>query len=87
LYCIIKQVALNKSSLLLKIIFAKHTNIVNIHYDCQTRKYLYNLLKMPSSKALVQRPSSLIKRKRGEAQALKVRLQNCLLKVENVFQE
>ncbi len=40
---------------------------------------------MPSWKAQVQRPSGLIEREWGKAQALKVRLQNFLLKVENVL--
>ncbi len=39
---------------------------------------------MPSWKAWVQRPSGFVKSETGEAQALKVSLQNCLLKVENV---
>jgi len=44
-------------------------------------------IKMPSWKAWVQRHSHLIKGEGGEAQALKVRLQNCLMKVENVSKE
>ncbi len=40
---------------------------------------------MQSRKAWVQRPCGLIKRERGEAQALKVTLQNCLLKVNKVL--
>jgi hypothetical protein len=49
-------------------------------------KYLQKLLKMPSKKAWVERPSSLIKR--GErAEALKARLRNYLIKVEIVLEE
>ncbi len=40
---------------------------------------------MPSWKAWVQRPCGLIKIDRCEAQANKVRLYNCLLKVDNVL--
>ncbi len=43
---------------------------------------------MQSRRAWVQRPSGLIKiGEKGEVQALKVRLQKCLLKVDNVSLE
>ncbi len=40
---------------------------------------------MPSWKAWVQRPSGLIKEVGVKAQALKVRLQKCLMKLESVL--
>jgi len=42
---------------------------------------------MLSWKAWVQRPSGINKRERDKLQALKVSLQNCLLKGEKVLQE
>ncbi len=49
------------------------------------QKVFTKVIKMPSWKAWVRRLIGLIKRERGEAQALKARLQNCLLKVDNIL--
>ena len=75
-----EQVALNKSSLLQEIILQNTQTLQLLQQKLYT-----NFSKTPSWHAWLQIPSGLIKRKRGKVQALKARLQNCLLKVDNAL--
>ena len=63
---------------------SKCTNITTIYNKYLNIKYLQKLLKMPSKKAWVQRPSGLIKM-REKAQGLVDSGRSASIKVENVL--
>jgi hypothetical protein len=76
----IKQVAWNKSSLILEDTKVKHTNIATIYKGNLQWKVYIKVIKMSRQKAWVQRPSGPMKVR--DAQALL--RETILLKVKNV---